>query len=44
MNTHAQKEVIGVVKIVKTVTDMEVSLTHDSDLQGQNLIESLQVT
>ena len=43
MNTYAQKEIIGVVKIVKTVTNMEVSLTHDSDLQSQNLIEALQV-
>lgn len=43
MQADAQHEVIGIIEFVKTIADVEIGLSHDVDLQGQDLIEALEI-
>ena len=43
MEAEAQHQVVGVVEVVQAIADMEISLLHDIDLQGEDLVEAFQI-
>ena len=43
MYAHAKHQVVGIVKVVETVSDVDIGLPQDMDLQCQDLVEAFQV-